>query len=125
MNSDNVKIAEWLGWTDIHISQQDGCMYAKMEPTDCGRYRVNGDFVSLDSDAIAILPVLVKKGYYWELFSAEASKGGGVGISIANPDTRDFDCEITEDANVITCFSTTIAKAITEAALRLINKVAE
>ncbi len=88
MHTDNVRIAEWLGWTDIHISQQDGCMYAKLEPSDCGRYRVNGDFVLLDPDAIAILPVLVKKGYYWELFSAEASKGGGVGISVANPGNR-------------------------------------
>lgn len=64
MQTDNIKIAEWLGWTDIHISQQNDGMYARMEPSDSNRYRVNGDFTSLDSHAIAILPVLVEKDYF-------------------------------------------------------------
>jgi hypothetical protein len=122
MHSDNIKIAKWLGWTDIHISQQDGNMYAKMDPSDSNRYLVNGEFKLLDSHAIAILPMLIQKCFYWELFSSESIKGRGFGISIANPDTRDFDFDITEDANVTTCFSKTIAGAITSAVLDIINK---
>jgi len=64
MDTDNIKIAEWLGWTDVHISQQNDCMYAKMESTDSNRYRVNGDFTLLDSHAIALLPALVTKDYF-------------------------------------------------------------
>jgi hypothetical protein len=76
----NIKIAEWMGWTDIHISQQDLHMFAKMDPTDSSRYRVNGDFDLCDSHAIAILPKLVENGYIPNLLFNEVTERWECGV---------------------------------------------
>lgn len=130
----DAKIECWLGnlvpWEPKTEEQKERAEKYGFRWTDPSNGAARGyDYVSFystnDGEAVKLLPALVQKGFYWELFSAEASKGGGVGISIANPDTRDFDFDITEDANVITCFSATIAGAISDALVKLIGSSAE
>lgn len=54
----NKKIYQWLGWNFYQDNFCEGWETAEEE-----RISFPPDFLSLDSDAIALLPVLVERGY--------------------------------------------------------------
>jgi len=110
MSEINKRIALWLGWTDVYFGH-NGEMYAKIVPEWTSRTSVNGRFRDRDTDAIALLPALVERGYHMQLCSVEYPDG-----------TKMWRCNPYLLSDIDMCFGPTIAEAITSCVIQLIEK---
>lgn len=103
--NDNAKIIKWLGWRRVK-----GFRHVWRLPN--GEQRgLTPDFVSCDSDAITILPVLVEKGYFVHM----DHQGNHWWFA-----TRDSNPEV---LRLFESTAPTIAQAITKTLIQLIESI--
>ena len=110
--TDNIRIAEWLGWSDLSVNIVDKELYGKVSPADAYRKKVNGNYTTVDAHAIALLPALTIKGYSWGLFDL-----GGIREEKVEFVVTSLSC----DSFYVTRFGSTIASAITKCVLAVID----